>query len=395
MSMRLNLPLFAILVPILFSPQVNAEVTSDTIVYLNDDAAGYLLHRTLRTDNTSYDFHVEKSVQLADFYYISPNKHEWKADDEEVNTLHFNQGHFSVIYAAPFGDSLVRGEDGIYTFTSSDGEPRANGHFGIWHHPENFTHLNYTWVMPAHFEVVDHASNREGEWVQRTNTLSFYTDDVNDVTFRIRFRERDSDGDGVVDRGDRCPDTAAGVPVDPSGCPLDSDVDGVIDVLDQCPETPAVARVDAKGCELDSDADGVVDRLDLCPQTAAGLPVNTQGCELDSDGDRVVDSQDKCPNTRTGAVVDRNGCELDGDKDGVVDGLDDCPSSTPMAAVDVHGCELDADGDGVIDARDRCPSTVLGAKVDGLGCELDSDADGVLDSADKCPDTVAGAKVDA
>ena len=64
MSMRLNLPLFAILVPILFSPQVNAEVTSDTIVYLNDDAAGYLLHRTLRTDNTSYDFHVEKSVQL-------------------------------------------------------------------------------------------------------------------------------------------------------------------------------------------------------------------------------------------------------------------------------------------------------------------------------------------
>ena len=36
MSMRLNLPLFAILVPILFSPQVNAEVTSDTMLFLTE-----------------------------------------------------------------------------------------------------------------------------------------------------------------------------------------------------------------------------------------------------------------------------------------------------------------------------------------------------------------------
>ena len=37
----------------------------------------------------------------------------------------------------------------------------------------------------------------------------------------------DSDGDGVPDNLDRCPDTPRGVRVDDVGCPLDSDGDGV------------------------------------------------------------------------------------------------------------------------------------------------------------------------
>jgi OOP family OmpA-OmpF porin len=47
----------------------------------------------------------------------------------------------------------------------------------------------------------------------------------------------DSDGDGVPDSIDRCPDMPRGVRVDSSGCPLDSDNDGVPDYLDQCPGT--------------------------------------------------------------------------------------------------------------------------------------------------------------
>src|SRR5690606_30407270 len=37
----------------------------------------------------------------------------------------------------------------------------------------------------------------------------------------------DSDGDGVTDQFDKCPDTPADVPVDVNGCPLDTDGDGV------------------------------------------------------------------------------------------------------------------------------------------------------------------------
>ena len=58
----------------------------------------------------------------------------------------------------------------------------------------------------------------------------------------------DSDGDGVTDDLDRCPDTPKGVTVDSKGCPLDSDGDGVADYLDKCPNTPKGATVDARGC---------------------------------------------------------------------------------------------------------------------------------------------------
>lgn len=60
---------------------------------------------------------------------------------------------------------------------------------------------------------------------------------------------KDSDGDGVYDDQDRCPNTPLGVSVDSVGCPLDSDGDGVYDHQDQCPNTPAGARVDDKGCQ--------------------------------------------------------------------------------------------------------------------------------------------------
>jgi outer membrane protein OmpA-like peptidoglycan-associated protein len=90
--------------------------------------------------------------------------------------------------------------------------------------------------------------------------------------------ERDSDGDGVTDARDRCPDTPQGARVDASGCPADSDGDGVYDGLDQCPGTPRGERVDSKGCPSDSDGDGVFDGQDRCPDTPRGTAVDDKGC---------------------------------------------------------------------------------------------------------------------
>ncbi|TYT74098.1 OmpA family protein [Desulfobotulus mexicanus] len=118
----------------------------------------------------------------------------------------------------------------------------------------------------------------------------------------------DSDGDGVPDTLDRCPDTPAGVPVDQWGCPLDSDGDGVPDYRDRCPDTPAGVPVDQWGCPLDSDGDGVPDYRDRCPDTPAGVPVDQWGCPIDSDGDGVPDHLDHCPGTPAGARVNERGC---------------------------------------------------------------------------------------
>ncbi len=58
----------------------------------------------------------------------------------------------------------------------------------------------------------------------------------------------DSDGDGVTDDKDKCPDTPEGIKVDADGCPLDTDGDGVPDYMDKCPQTPPGATVDEVGC---------------------------------------------------------------------------------------------------------------------------------------------------
>jgi len=90
------------------------------------------------------------------------------------------------------------------------------------------------------------------------------------------------------------------------GAPLDSDGDGVANRLDQCPNTPKGAKVDTKGCPLDGDGDGVFDGLDKCPDTPAGVKVNADGCPLDSDGDGIPDYQDKCPTVPAPGTAD--GC---------------------------------------------------------------------------------------
>ncbi len=118
----------------------------------------------------------------------------------------------------------------------------------------------------------------------------------------------DTDGDGIADPLDTCPDTPFGVAVDANGCPVDSDGDGVADYQDQCGDTPRSAFVDANGCPSDSDSDGVLDGIDRCGDTPAGAKVNAFGCPEDSDGDGIYDGLDQCVGTPSGIEVDEKGC---------------------------------------------------------------------------------------
>lgn len=154
-------------------------------------------------------------------------------------------------------------------------------------------------------------------------------------------RVKDTDGDGVSDPKDMCPNTPAGVAVDEFGCPLDTDNDGVADYLDKCASTPAGVKVDASGCPLDADNDGVADYLDKCANSPTGVSVDANGCPLDSDNDGVADYMDKCPNTPAGAKVDAKGCPLDSDNDGVPDYKDKCPNTPAGREVDENGCTVE------------------------------------------------------
>jgi outer membrane protein OmpA-like peptidoglycan-associated protein len=148
----------------------------------------------------------------------------------------------------------------------------------------------------------------------------------------------------------------------------DSDGDGILENRDRCPDTPAGAQVDGTGCPSDSDADGVPDGVDRCANTPPGAEVNATGCTQDSDGDNIPDGLDRCPDTESGVLVDPNGCPRDSDGDAIPDGLDRCSETPKGATVDALGCPGDEDGDGVLDGLDRCPRTPTGATVNATGC---------------------------
>jgi OOP family OmpA-OmpF porin len=127
--------------------------------------------------------------------------------------------------------------------------------------------------------------------------------------------------------------------------PTDSDGDGVLDMWDECPNTPAGVAVTSRGCEImdmnrDADGDRIPDGLDECPNTPPGIPVDPSGCALDSDRDGVTSDRDRCPASRPGAIVNEYGCENDSDKDGVLDHQDKCPNTRPGVRTDVDGCEI-------------------------------------------------------
>ncbi len=103
--------------------------------------------------------------------------------------------------------------------------------------------------------------------------------------------DHDTDGDGVPDRKDRCPDDLEN----------DFDDDSVCDDVDNCTTV-------ANPQQTDADADGDGDACDTC------LSV-TNPSQIDSDGDGAGDACDAC-------ALDPAD---DGDADGVCGNIDNCP----------------------------------------------------------------------
>ncbi len=184
---------------------------------------------------------------------------------------------------------------------------------------------------------------------------------------KLAKRIKDTDGDGVSDKLDICPDVKGLWSF--KGCP-DTDGDGIKDSEDDCPEH--AGPKETKGCP-DTDKDGIFDKNDACP-TAAG-PIKFNGCP-DTDGDGLPDSEDECP-TKAGSK-EFGGCP-DSDKDGLMDNEDECPELPGIKLL--KGCP-DTDADGIADKYDACPNAK--GSLANKGCP-DTDNDGIIDKDDSCP----------
>ncbi|GAB5565292.1 MAG: OmpA family protein [Winogradskyella sp.] len=200
------------------------------------------------------------------------------------------------------------GVGGGYTWVDSVGAGTLNGSLGVtyWFSEKLGINVQSTYkhafedYLPKHF--------------QHSAGLVF------------KFGGTDTDGDGIYDHEDACPEEA-GLEIF-NGCP-DSDNDGIQDSKDDCPNDAGLAEFN--GCP-DADGDGVMDKDDKCP-SVAGLK-SLMGCP-DADGDGVADNADNCPNEAGPAA--NNGCPWpDTDGDGVLDKDDKCPNEAGVVAN--NGC---------------------------------------------------------
>jgi cysteine-rich repeat protein len=98
----------------------------------------------------------------------------------------------------------------------------------------------------------------------------------------------------------------------------DSDGDGIPDAMDNCPNVFNPIRPMDNGVQADADGDGVGDACDVCP-----LDANSNSCTTfdpnDTDRDGVPNATDNCPDVA-------NPDQTDTDGDGKGDACDPCPT---------------------------------------------------------------------
>ena len=256
-------------------------------------------------------------------------------------------------------------------YINADTKGRYKGKYRIFNFKKEYRNVNFHYGGGLNIRVSDAVSiiletgiyyplNDRYDGFKNKKYTELYNDKFLHNAIGVVFsfgNSSDSDGDGVGDNRDNCPDTPSGVQVDKQGCPVDTDADGVPDYMDECPMLAGIEIL--KGCP-DSDGDGVADKDDKCPDVKG--EVQFKGCP-DSDGDGVQDSEDECPDVK--GLKELKGCP-DSDGDGVKDSDDKCPQTKSGYKVDTNGCPLDDDNDGVVNEEDRCPNQAGSAK--NYGC---------------------------
>ena len=143
------------------------------------------------------------------------------------------------------------------------------------------------------------------------------TDGVSDQTEIASGESADCNANGVPDLCDIADGTSADVNENgvPDECEQDCNANRIPDSMEI--ELAYVSDCDADGvpddCQPDSDGDGLIDACDNCPDDPSKIHSGICGCgspDVDLDGDGVVDCDDQCVDTPDGAEVDTAGCEL-------------------------------------------------------------------------------------
>ncbi len=265
-----------------------------------------------------FSFTATGTVNRIDVLGEFPNGDEASVDDLSYYAVDGMIGYsLKKLFKSKWFDPYL-GIGGGYTWVDENGAGTLNGSFGLnfwltenlaFNVQTTYKHVFEDYEIPGASPI-----NYPPTHFQHSAGITF------------AFGGKDTDGDGVYDKDDECPDVPGLAEF--NGCP-DTDGDGITDAKDDCPDVAGTAEFN--GCP-DTDGDGIADPKDECP-TVAGL-ANLNGCP-DADGDGITDAKDGCPNEAGPAA--NNGCPYqDKDGDGVLDKDDNCPDVAGTVAN--NGC---------------------------------------------------------
>ncbi len=267
-------------------------------------------------------FSIEPQVMYSSNRYLTENADPALLNDGKISyvsvplLLKFHAGDKFAITAGPQFDFLTSVDDEDNVAQKEDFKSTSVSVFGGL---ELFPHGPVT-IFGRYIHGLTDMDNRTGH----SGDLEYKNQNIQAGLKLKLFGKKvpaDSDGDGVSDPNDKCPNQFGYARYE--GCPIpDTDGDGINDELDKCPGQAGTAKYD--GCPIpDTDGDGINDELDKCPNQAG--TAKYEGCPIpDTDGDGINDEEDKCPNAA--GPASRNGCPAtDRDNDGIYDDEDNCP----------------------------------------------------------------------
>ncbi len=164
---------------------------ADFVRYLNPDGITYKDYTKVESKGMNSWHYIEKGkIPSKEYSFISPSQYKVIPNlAENYNQILFNAGSFSLIKEDTLREEIII-KDGVYTFQNDYAE-NSDGYFGCFAIPKGFRHLNYVWVFPPNIEILSYESNREGEWKNDNNTLSYIGYEQNNVLFKIQYRPLD------------------------------------------------------------------------------------------------------------------------------------------------------------------------------------------------------------